>query len=126
MVKMQIDSVVRSDKKQQDNNNNNDDGGLRPPGVPVIQNDDNGDGSYNDNNIKKFDTSKSIFRSAGSGSSSKIIEYMPGFNDTSYNSTLPYCFAVTSGSCYDTNVYKREILNCVTFLCLSHVTLTEP
>ena len=33
--------------------------------------------------------------------SKKIVEYMPGFNDTFYNSTLPYCYAVTSGSCYD-------------------------
>jgi hypothetical protein len=96
--------IVRSDKKHHDNN---DGGVLPPPGVPIIQNDDNGGGSYNSNNIKKFDTSKSIFNSSDSHSS-KIIEYMPGFNDTFYNSTLPYCFAVTTGACYD-NMNNRVL-----------------
>jgi hypothetical protein len=91
--------VVRSDKQHHHNNNG---GSPPPPGVPVIRN-HGGDGGYNNDNIKKFDTSKSLFRSSDSGSSSKIIEYIPGFNDTFFNSTLPYCFAVTSGSCYDTS-----------------------
>jgi hypothetical protein len=61
-----------------------------------------GDGSnYNNDKLKKFDTSKSSFH-IGDGHR-KIVEYMPGFNETFYNSTLPYCFAVTSGSCYDSS-----------------------
>ncbi len=53
------------------------------------------------NNIKKFDPSKSSFRIGGSDG--KVVEYRPGFNETFYNSTLPYCFAVQSGSCYDSS-----------------------
>jgi hypothetical protein len=91
--------VVRSDKKQHDN-----DGGLSPPGVPAVRTDGDDDGGgYSNNNIKKFDTSKSLFRSSGT---SKIIQYKPGFNDTFFNSTLPYCYAVTTGSCYDTNTQQ--------------------
>ena len=56
-------------------------------------------GYNNDNNIKKFDTSKSSFRI--DGSDGKVVQYKPGFNETFYNSTLPYCFAVPSGSCYN-------------------------
>ena len=49
----------------------------------------------------RFDTSKSSFRIGGSDG--KVVQYMPGFNETFYNSTLPYCFAVTSGTCYDSS-----------------------
>jgi hypothetical protein len=49
----------------------------------------------------RFYTSKSSFRIGGSDG--KVVQYMPGFNETFYNSTLPYCFAVTSGSCYDSS-----------------------
>ena len=56
---------------------------------------------YNNDNIKKFDTSESSFRIGGSDG--KVVEYMPGFNETFYNSTLPYCFAVLRGSCYDSS-----------------------
>ena len=64
-------------------------------------NDDGGSSVYNNNNMKKFDPSKSVF-SIG-GTSNKVVEYRPGFNETFYNSTLPYCYAVTSGSCYDSS-----------------------
>ncbi len=37
------------------------------------------------------------------GSDGKVVEHRPGFNETFYNSTLPYCFAVQSGSCYDSS-----------------------
>ena len=79
-------------------------GGLIVPGSPVVTADsgsNDANSGYNDNNIKKFDTSKSAF-SIG-GSDGKVVEYKPGFNETFYNSTLPYCFAVQSGSCYDSS-----------------------
>jgi len=103
--------VVRVDNKHKDKDNNNGGGRLVVPGSPVVTADrDNGNGNdggdigYNNeggNNIKKFDPSKSLF-SIG-GTSNKIVEYKPGFNETFYNSTLPYCYAVTSGSCYDSS-----------------------
>ncbi|MFL6378127.1 MAG: hypothetical protein ACJ71G_01225 [Nitrososphaeraceae archaeon] len=97
--------VVTADNKHKDKERNGA-GGRGPPvpGLPVVTSDgndgDNRDG-YNNRNIKSFDTSKSSFRISGSGS--RIVQYMPGFNETFYNSTLPYCFAVTSGSCYDSS-----------------------
>jgi hypothetical protein len=97
VYQFQVYPLPPHDKHKQQNG---DGGGLPVPTVRMDGDDDGG--GYNDNNIKKFDTSKSLFHSSGSHSS-KIIEYMPGFNDTFYNSTLPYCFAVTSGSCYDTS-----------------------
>jgi hypothetical protein len=83
------------DNKHKDSNS----GGLIVPGLPVVRSDgndhdDGGGSSYNNGNIKKFDTSKSSFRISGSGS--EIVQYMPGFNETFYNSTLPYCFALQS------------------------------
>jgi hypothetical protein len=100
--------VVRADDKHRDKDSKGGTGGFPVPGVPAVRaggsDDDNGGsgGVYNNNNIKKFDTSKSILRSAGSHGS-KIIEYTPGFNETFYNSTLPYCYAVTAGTCYDSS-----------------------
>lgn len=72
-------------------------------GVPVPPAADSGGDNtgYNNGNIKKFDTSKSSFRIGGSDG--KVVEYMPGFNETFYNSTLPYCFAILRGSCYDSS-----------------------
>ena len=64
-------------------------------------NHDGYDSSYNNGKMKKFDTSKSSFRIGDDHR--KIVEYVPGFNETFYNSTLPYCFAVQSGSCYDSS-----------------------
>ena len=69
-------------------------------GVPVVPSADGSDNAgYNNGNIKKFDTSKSSFRIGGSDG--KVVQYRPGFNETFYNSTLPYCFAVQGGSCYN-------------------------
>lgn len=78
-------------------------GGIPVLGVPVSPVADSGGDNtgYNNDNIKKFDTSKSSFRIGGSDG--KVVEYMPGFNETFYNSTLPYCFAVLRGSCYDSS-----------------------
>jgi hypothetical protein len=91
----------RVDKHKQKQSGRDGGSSLPVPGLPAVRTDSD-DGGYNDNdNIKKFDTTKSIFRSSDSSHSSKIIEYMPGFNDMFYNSTLPYCFAVTTGACYD-------------------------
>ena len=96
--------VAKNKHKQQKNDGGN--GDLAAPGSPVVTADSgNGDdgssnsGGYNNGNIKKFDISKSSFRI--SGSDGKVVEYGPGFNETFYNSALPYCYAVTSGSCYD-------------------------
>src|SRR5215217_5372762 len=99
------------DKPKTSGNKKGGGGGIVVPGSPVVTADrDNGNGNdggdigYNNeggNNIKKFDPSKSLF-SIG-GTSNKIVEYKPGFNETFYNSTLPYCYAVTSGSCYDSS-----------------------
>jgi hypothetical protein len=56
------------DNKHKDSNS----GGLIVPGLPVVRSDgndhDDGGSSYNNGNIKKFDTSKSSFRISGSGS----------------------------------------------------------
>jgi hypothetical protein len=96
--------VVRVDNKHKDKDSNNG-GRLIVPGSPVVTADsgsnDANSGYNNDNNIKKFDPSKSSFRIGGSDG--KVVEYRPGFNETFYNSTLPYCFAVQSGSCYDSS-----------------------
>ena len=54
--------------------------------------------------ISKDSIHQSSFRIGGS--SGKVIEYKLGFNETFYNSTLPCCFAVTSGSCYDSSTGK--------------------
>jgi hypothetical protein len=98
---MPVTGVDRHKDKDEDRDSG---GGLPVPGILAHMRTDGDDGSeYNNNNIKKFDTSKSIFRSAGSSHGSKVIEYMPGFNETFYNSTLPYCYAVISGSCYDSS-----------------------
>jgi hypothetical protein len=99
--------VVRVDNKHKDKDSNNG-GRLIVPGSPVVTADsgNGGGGSGYNNDIKKFDPSKSLF-SIG-GTSNKIIEYKPGFNETFYNSTLPYCYAVTSGSCYDSST--RQVL----------------
>ncbi|HJT48628.1 MAG TPA: hypothetical protein VJ729_10650 [Nitrososphaeraceae archaeon] len=93
--------VAKDKHKQQNNDGSN--GGLIAPGVPVPPaangGGDNSGWGYNNGNIKNFDTSKSSFRIGGSDG--KIVQYKPGFNETFYNSTLPYCFAVQSGSCYN-------------------------
>jgi hypothetical protein len=65
------------------------------PGSPVVKS--NG-GEYN-NNIKKMDTKHSLIH--GAFGKYKTMEFQPGFNSTFYNATLPYCFAVTTGACYD-------------------------
>lgn len=102
--------AVRVDNKRKDKDNNGG-GRLIVPGSPVVTadgdigNGNNGGGiDYNNeggSNIKKFDPSKSVF-SIG-GTSNKVVEYRPGFNETFYNSTLLYCYAVTSGSCYNSS-----------------------
>jgi hypothetical protein len=98
-----------SDKKASDtgsNDNDNDRPHFPPPGLPVVTGNDND--NYNDNGItKKFDTSNSPFSMVG-GKGRQIIQYMPGFNETFYNSTLPYCYAVKTGACYD-NMNNRII-----------------
>ena len=94
--------VVRVDNKHKDNNNGG--GSLVVPGSPVATADSgngNDGGSYSNDgnsNIKKFDPSKVI-----GSTSNKIVEYKPRFNETFYNSTLPYSYAVTSGSCYNSS-----------------------
>ena len=93
--------VVSADEKDKDSNNG---GHLIVPGSPVVAADNGNDGGNsgynNDNNdIKTFNPSKSSF-SIG-GSDGKVARYIPGFNETFYNSTLPYCFSVQSGSCYN-------------------------
>jgi len=102
--------AVRADNKEKNNNKDSNNGGGRliVPGSPVVttdigngnDNDGTGNTAYNNGNIKEFDTSKSPFRIGGSDG--KVVQYVPGFNETFYNSTLPYCFAVQSGSCYNT------------------------
>ena len=110
--------VVRVDNNHKDKDSNNGGGRLIVPGSPVVTADSgNSNGNYGGggigynneggNNIKKFDPSKSLF-SIG-GTSNKIVEYKPGFNETFYNSTLPYCYAVTSGSCYDSSTGQVAI-----------------
>jgi hypothetical protein len=69
------------------------------PAVAAGDGENGGDSSYNNANIKKFDTSKSPLRIAGSND--RMVTFKPGFNETFYNSTLPYCFAVKTGACYD-------------------------
>jgi hypothetical protein len=101
--------AVRVDNKHKDKDSNG--GGPIVPGLPAVpfngdDNHDDGSSGYNNGNIKKFDTSKSSFRIGGSNG--KVVEYMPGFNETFYNSTLPYCFAVTTGACYD-NMNNRVL-----------------
>ena len=97
--------VAKNKHKEQKNDDNT--GGLAAPGSPVaVADSGNGnDGGSNNGgyggHIKKFDTSKSSFRIGGSNG--KVVQYMPGFNETFYNSTLPYCFAVLRGSCYDSS-----------------------
>jgi len=93
----------RVDNKNKDSNNG---GGLIVPGSPAVTADGGGSndgntGYNNDNNIKTFDTSKSSFRIGGSDG--QVVKYKPGFNETFYNSTLPYCYAVTTGTCYDSS-----------------------
>jgi hypothetical protein len=36
----------------------------------------------------------------------KTIEFQLGYNVTFYNATMPYCFAVTTGACYDSSTGK--------------------
>ena len=99
-----VDSIVECCDK--DNNNGD---GIRHGGIPVLgvpvppaADGDGGDNNgYNNDNIKTFDTSKSSFRI--SGSDGQVVKYKPGFNETFYNSTLPYCYAVTTGTCYDSS-----------------------
>jgi hypothetical protein len=90
-----------ADDKHKDKDSGGHNGGFPVPGLPAPrQADDSSNGGYDNGNIKQFDTSKSSFRIGGSNS--KVVEFRPGFNETFYNSTLPYCFAVPSGSCYNT------------------------
>jgi hypothetical protein len=67
--------------------------------APVAADHGGSSGGYNDNNLKTFYTSKSPLRIAGSND--KMVTFKPGFNETFFNSTLPYCFAVKTGACYD-------------------------
>ena len=48
-----------------------------------------------------MDTSHSLVQSVFG--KHKTVEFQPGYNATFYNATMPYCFAVTTGACYDSS-----------------------
>jgi len=94
---------VDNKNKERDGSGN---GGFPEPGLPAPKQADGGNvdisnSGYDNGNVKQFDTSKSPFRITGSDG--QVVKYKPGFNETFYNSTLPYCFAIQSGSCYDSS-----------------------
>jgi len=95
--------MVENKNKERDGSGN---GGFPVPGLPAPKqanggNDDISNSAYDNGNVKQFDTSKSSFRIGGSDG--QVVKYKPGFNETFYNSTLPYCYAVTTGTCYDSS-----------------------